>query len=90
MNVKQKLLIAGASMVPILGIGSVALATASSAASGAGTQVVATQDSGSTTQDGVEPAVTTPETTTSADFDGTGGHEDLYGGNADHQAQGQE
>ena len=90
MNFRQKLLIAGVAMVPILAAGSVALATASNAASGTDTQAVATQEPGTAAQDAAEPAGTMPEATSSTDLGGSGGHEDSNGGNADHQFQGRE
>ena len=90
MNFRQKLLIAGVAMVPILAAGSVALATASNAASGTDTQAVAAQEPGTADQDAVVPAGTTPDTTSSTDLGGSGGHEDPNAGNADHQFQGQE
>jgi len=98
MNIKQKLLIAGVSMVPILGVGGLALSTASGAASAPGTPSVATQapatGAGTGAPDAVEPAGTSPEATspeaTSPEADGPGGHQDPSGGNVDHQFQGQE
>ncbi len=93
MNIKQKLLIAGVSMVPILGVGGLALSTASGAASGPGTPSVSTQApaTGAATgaPDAAEPAGTSTEGT-SPEADGPGGHQDSSGGNVDHQFQGQE
>lgn len=89
MNIKQKLLIAGVSMVPILGVGGLALSTASGAAPVPGTPSVSTQAPATGVPDAAEPAGTSPEIT-SPEADGPGGHQDSSGGNVDHQFQGQE
>lgn len=85
MNIKRKLFIAGALTAPVLGLGGLAYASTSGAATGPGATSVTTAapGSGADTPDAAEPA-TAPGT------DAPGGHQDPSGSNVDHQFQGQE
>lgn len=85
MNIRRKLLIAGAVMVPVIGTGGFAYASVSGAAA-APTPVTATAPQTS-------EAPSAPESGTvvgTAEADGPGGHQDPAGSNVDHQFQGQE
>ena len=92
MKFKQRLFIAGAVLVPILGGGSLAYASTSGASTGPGAAPVTTQASstGAETPDTGEAAGPSPETAPTSGTDASGGHQDPAGSNADHQFQGQE
>jgi hypothetical protein len=88
MKFKQKLLVAGAVMVPILGGGSLAYATTSGASTG--TAPVTAPTPGAEAPDAAEVAGPSSETTPASGTDAPGGHQDPAGSSVDHQAQGQE
>jgi hypothetical protein len=89
-NIKRKLFIAGALMAPVLGIGGLAYASTSGAATGPGATSVTTATPSSGAPDATEPAATAPEPATAPGTDVPGGHQDPSGSNVDHQFQGQE
>ncbi len=94
MDLKRKLFIAGAAMVPVLGVGGLAYATTSGATTPApqsnststpGTSAPQASDNSSTSE---TPG--TSEAPGTAQADGPGGHQDAAGVNADHQFDGPE
>jgi hypothetical protein len=86
MKFKQKLFVAGAVMVPILGGGSLAYATTS----GAAPAPVTAPSPSVEAPDAAEVAGPSSETTPASGTDATGGHQDPVGSSVDHQAHGQE
>ena len=96
MDLKRKLFIAGAAIVPVLGVGGLALASASGAnppstsapapnTSAPGTSSPQSPDNSATSE--TTDAAEAPGT---AQADGPGGHQDAAGVNVDHQFDGQE
>ncbi len=94
MELKRKLFIAGAAIVPVLGVGGLALASASGATTSPSTPITTPAPNTSSPQAPENSATSetadTAEEPGTAQADGPGGHQDAPGVNVDHQFGGQE
>lgn len=95
MDIKRKLLIAGFTALPVLGVGGIAYAstpTTPTAPASQSTTAPAPQaeSPGTETPDAAAPGETPDVSTPGSQSDGPGGHQDPAGANVDHQFNGQE